>query len=412
MYVLQTDGLEWLGTSSSLHQPFAPVCYPIFPIYTVGPATSHALGTLLHHEPIGPPSTPSPMAPAKLPQVLSALEPRVLGAHTGNGAALARYILQHYNALHSNHLFTHYEAPRLPFIPLLGPGSQQYVPVGQRRLERDDPRLAKKKLLFLVGEQRRDVIPTSLARGAVRVSGDEMAPVPVDQMTKGRKKQDGGSGEPDPLQDDDQTCSKREEKHDQQERDRIKVDEVEVYSTVVRPDFESRLESHLSRISSSFSCQSLVSPTLDRSRISGTEKEKTPRQKTAVVVVVVFSPRGCEVLLRCLGLMEEAKRTSSSPHEASTSVDGTTPPPSPPVATTDLVSDDRFTNTTPATASCPTRRHAIEPIIVAIGPTTRDQLRNQFGVEPDVWARTPTPEGVGEGIKMILTRRRKKTMVH
>src|SRR5271170_3311383 len=112
---------------------------PIFPLYTVGPATSRALSTVI----------------ATAPLTLSRLHPRVLGADSGNGAALAAYILTHYNALCQDMLFAHFHAPRLPFVPLVGDASAP-------RMELGDARLAKKALLFLVGEVRRDVIPRTL----------------------------------------------------------------------------------------------------------------------------------------------------------------------------------------------------------------------------------------------------------
>lgn len=42
--------------------------------------------------------------------------------------------------------------------------------------------------------------------------------------------------------------------------------------------------------------------------------------------------------------------------------------------------------------------------IATIGPTTRDHLRKQHGVEPDVCAATPSPQGIAEGIREFLSR--------
>ncbi|KAI9820893.1 MAG: hypothetical protein M1832_003526 [Thelocarpon impressellum] len=42
--------------------------------------------------------------------------------------------------------------------------------------------------------------------------------------------------------------------------------------------------------------------------------------------------------------------------------------------------------------------------IATIGPTTRDFLLSTLGVAPDVCAATPSPEGVGEGIRGFLER--------
>ncbi|KAI1814115.1 uroporphyrinogen-III synthase [Poronia punctata] len=72
------------------------------PIYSVGPATTRALEAI-------PQSTPL----------------RIFGEHTGNGEALAQYILEHYGGWYRHHL-------------------------------------KKPPLLFLVGEQRRDIIPKTL----------------------------------------------------------------------------------------------------------------------------------------------------------------------------------------------------------------------------------------------------------
>ena len=74
------------------------------PVYSVGPATTRALSSVA--------------VPASAPL-------QVFGAHTGNGEALAAYILEHYGGWYAD------RTPRPP-------------------------------LLFLVGEQRRDVIPRTL----------------------------------------------------------------------------------------------------------------------------------------------------------------------------------------------------------------------------------------------------------
>jgi len=72
------------------------------PVYSVGPATTRALKAVKQTPPL-----------------------QVFGEHTGNGEALAAYMLEHYGAWYA---------------------------------ERDD----KPALLFLVGEQRRDIIPKTL----------------------------------------------------------------------------------------------------------------------------------------------------------------------------------------------------------------------------------------------------------
>jgi len=69
--------------------------------------------------------------------------------------------------------------------------------------------------------------------------------------------------------------------------------------------------------------------------------------------VVVFSPSGCEAMLRVLGL---------------------------------------------SSAGGDRRR----VFVATIGPTTRDYLRREFGFEPHVCAEKPSPEGVGEGIRRFM----------
>lgn len=133
-----------------------------FPLYVVGPATERALQSLANREE----ETSSIF--------YTALNATIHGADTGNGANLAAFILKHYNQLYYEHWFNSFEAPRLPFIPLLGMSSENY---GRKRLEANDARLQKKPLLFLVGEQRRDVIPKTLqdpANESERIMIDEL----------------------------------------------------------------------------------------------------------------------------------------------------------------------------------------------------------------------------------------------
>lgn len=40
--------------------------------------------------------------------------------------------------------------------------------------------------------------------------------------------------------------------------------------------------------------------------------------------------------------------------------------------------------------------------VATIGPTTRDYLVREFGLEPDVCAERPSPEGVEEGMRRFL----------
>ena len=209
-----------------------------FPFYVVGPATSRALSSLLS------------ASSHSLNSVLEPLSPQIAGTETGNGEALAHYMLQHYNDL---------AGPRLP-------------------------------LLFLVGEQRRDIIPKT-------------------------------------LMDRDLTHDKR-----------IQVDELIVYETGVMESFAQDFASQIVQFQSSASCKTII--------------------------VVVFSPSGCEAMLRCLGVIDEKNK----PTEIGNVSKG-------------------------------------KAMIVTIGPTTRDYLRKEFDLEADVCAETPSPEGVGKGVKEFLMAR-------
>lgn len=276
-----------------------------FPLYTVGAATARALNTLVMESTTTTPTKASPFA---------LLRPSVLGEHTGTGGNLAEYILSHYNRQESQLVYTTRLPPTLAFT-VIG-----HTPAGSEHKSQDGEGEAqirrKKGLLFLVGEQRRDIIPKTLT--------------------------DVG-GKLDPHQ-------------------RIAVDEVEVYATDVmgsfRHDFETRIE---------------------RARTQG----------HGLVVVVVFSPQGCESMLRALGFIDEANKVTESavnrwPRSTAK------PPPSP--------------ETAQPTAH-PQEHHYEQRqtyVVVTIGPTTRDYLKTKFGFEPDVCAAKPSPQGVGEGLTAFL----------
>ncbi|KIW05781.1 uncharacterized protein PV09_03636 [Verruconis gallopava] len=97
------------------------------PFYVVGPATSRALAALQ-------------------------LDNAIVGEETGNGEALASFILQHYNAL----------------------------------LQKQNSLPVKPALLFLVGEQRRDVVPKTLQSEridpALRIAVDEIVVYETTEM--------------------------------------------------------------------------------------------------------------------------------------------------------------------------------------------------------------------------------------
>ncbi|OAP58524.1 hypothetical protein AYL99_07614 [Fonsecaea erecta] len=263
-----------------------------FPLYTVGPATSRALNTLVTE------SSASKQSP------FSRLRPSVLGEHTGNGDTLAQYILWHYNALHSRRLYTFYDAPRLPFTPVMGPARGE-------RVDKDDVRLQKKPLLFLVGEQRRDIIPKTLTDKEGKLAPGE----------------------------------------------RIQVDEVEVYTTVVMESFQDDF----------------------RRRIASSREHGAK-----VVVVVVFSPQGCESMLRSLDYIDQGHAlTERAKTRWAENVEGH-----------DVDA-----------AAAPSQTQPPRYVIVTIGPTTRDHLRSKYGFDPDVCAAKPSPEGVGKGLMEFLEKK-------
>ncbi|UNI17356.1 Uroporphyrinogen-III synthase [Purpureocillium takamizusanense] len=196
------------------------------PIYSVGPATTRALRAVVQ-------------------------EPRlqIFGEHTGNGEALAHFMMQHYGEWY-----------------------------------RDRP--TRPPLLFLVGEQRRDIIARTLMDPSLPAA------------------------------------------------DRIRVDEEVVYGTGVMESFPE-----------------------DFARMLSATHDAPSRW------VVVFSPTGCDSMLRCLGMLDEA--TGKARH----------------------VREDTGT------------------YIATIGPTTRTHLIESFGFEPHVCAETPSPEGVLQGIVEFESRR-------
>jgi uroporphyrinogen-III synthase len=192
-------------------------------LYTIGPATTRLL---------------TPLRDQYLPHA------RIVGEEAGTGEKLALIILNDYN-----NTWHHTNKPK--------PG-----------------------LLFLVGEQRRDIIPRTLMSDSL------------------------------------------------EEHRRIRVDELVVYETTEMPGFEASF------------------------RDAVTSGEKVLNDNDSDMWVTIFSPTGCDAVLRVLG------EPSPSGNEQK--------------------------------KKC---------LIVTIGPTTRDHLRIKHGVEPDAVAETPNPEGVGEAIR-------------
>ncbi|KUI58213.1 Uroporphyrinogen-III synthase [Cytospora mali] len=196
------------------------------PVYSVGPATTRALKAVPQDPPL-----------------------QVFGEHTGNGDSLAQFILEHY---------------------------------GEWYKDRTEEKPA---LLFLVGEQRRDIIPKTLM--------------------------------------DNKLPSDR----------RIEVQETVVYGTGLMESFEDDFRKCLQET-----------------------------QNREMVWIVVFSPTGCDAMLRGLGMIDEATG-KAKPKDATRT---------------------RF--------------------IATIGPTTRNYLKRTFDLEPDVCAEKPSPEGVLEAIKQFVSR--------
>lgn len=227
--VCELDLLGLLGVDSRLLvNDEWPYLHDI-PIYTVGPATCRALRSIPHNPPLN-----------------------IFGAETGNGEALAHYMLDHYVKWYED-------------------------------------RKRKPSLLFMVGEQRRDIIPKTLM---------------------------------------DPNLS---------EEKRIQVDELVVYGTGVMKPFEENFSN-------------LLKKTKDRD----------------MRWVVIFSPTGCEAMLRSLEMLDPQTGKVKQ-----------------------LRSDER-------------ENGQRKSFIATIGPTTRDYLKNTFNYEPDVCAEKPSPEGVMEGIKKFL----------
>lgn len=184
------------------------------------------------------------------------------------------------------------------------------------RLERDDGRLKKKSLLFLVGETRRDVIPKTLM--------------------------DEGLGE-----------------------GRVEVEEVEVYRTEERRGFGESFKELLKALD--YECTQ------------------------GLVIVVVFSPQGCESMLHAIGYLDAQGKITE---RAKTRWQGF------PQSLSSGISEQESSE-----GDAGERRRAMRFVIATIGRTTRDFLVDSFGFEPDICARKPSPEGVGEAIKAFLKSR-------
>ncbi|WEW60635.1 uroporphyrinogen-III synthase [Emydomyces testavorans] len=135
--------------------------------------------------------------------------------------------------------------------------------------------------------------------------------------------------------------------------ERIHVDEVVVYRTGVMESFREEFRSTLEKVMGD-----------DDGDDDGDGSRRRP------VWVVVFSPTGCDAMVDILGIA--AARDGLEDREASCVQVGNN------------------------------RRRRRDCYIATIGPTTRDHLRLKFGVEPDVCAEKPSPDGVGGAIEMVM----------
>ena len=125
---------------------------------------------------------------------------------------------------------------------------------------------------------------------------------------------------------------------------RIEVEEVEVYRTEEARGFGMEL-----------------------GKVLAAETKRGMR----ICVVVVFSPQGCESLLRRVGVLgDDGKVRNGMERRWEDDMAG--------------------------------RDAEMKYLIATIGPTTRDYLRDEFGFAADVCAETPSPEGVGEGVKAFV----------
>ncbi|PGH10212.1 hypothetical protein AJ79_05466 [Helicocarpus griseus UAMH5409] len=265
-------------------------------LYTVGPATYRSLNTLCE---------------SHLPHS------QIIGHDAGTGEKLAHVILDHYNANH------HRRRHRLR----AGTGTindhngAREVQNGNADADADVKSDDKLPLLFLIGEQHRDIIPKTLM-------AESLAP----------------------------------------ER-RIEVEELVVYETGVMESFEEMFARALR--------DARERRRRERER---EESEGDGDGDERAMWVVVFSPTGCEAMLRTLGVIP---RNGGNANGLA-------------VANGDGDEEGKKRMTAEALRDC---------YIATIGPTTRDHLREKFGVEPDVCADIPSPQGIGEGIKRFLAER-------
>jgi len=139
--------------------------------------------------------------------------------------------------------------------------------------------------------------------------------------------------------------------------ERIRVDELVVYETGVMASFEADFRAAVAA----------GKAYLDKNNHPGDDGD-------GVMWTVVFSPTGCDAMLQVLD--------SSFPDGAGSSFGS-------------QIMEKEETERKKKKRKC---------FIATIGPTTRDHLRSKYGVEPDVCAEKPSPEGLGEGIRAFMER--------
>ncbi|OJD15813.1 hypothetical protein AJ78_03955 [Emergomyces pasteurianus Ep9510] len=247
-------------------------------LYTVGPATYRSLNTLRE---------------SHLPYS------QIVGHDAGTGEKLAHIILDHYNA---NYDQRHSDTRPADDCANSKGGTSNKPP-----------------LLFLMGEQHRDIIPKTLM-------ADTLPP----------------------------------------ER-RIDVEELIVYDTGVMESFEAMFAVALR-------------DARERRRI---ENDGSANERA--MWVVVFSPTGCDAMLRTLGVIPGNEGQGREGGNVSSS------------AANGEEKEKKTRRIENALRDC---------YIATIGSTTRDHLRERYGVEPDVCAEIPSPEGVGKGIEKFLLERK------
>ncbi len=141
---------------------------------------------------------------------------------------------------------------------------------------------------------------------------------------------------------------------------RIAVDELVLYETGLLPTFASTF----------------------RSVVAGNEQNGVETQW-----VVVFSPTGCKEMLQALGILRADGRCGAE--EKRTGRDG-------------VGGVDEVVGTNMSGQDGGRRSNRMKTFVATIGPTTRDFMRAEFGFEADVCAETPSPEGVGDGIRRSM----------